>query len=157
MTFEELLEKNGYLVYITVGTSMLPLLRQRRDIVEIRAKGSSRFKKYDVVLYKRGGKYILHRIIKVRPNDYVILGDHNITLEYGITDEQILGVMVRVIRNGREITPDNKLYKLYVHLWCNFYPVRIFILRGRGAISRRLPAGLKKKIRNLLNHVKAKR
>lgn len=144
-------------MYITVGTSMLPLLRQRRDIVEIRAKGSERFKKYDVVLYKRGSKYILHRIIKVRPNDYVIVGDHNITLEYGITDEQILGKMVRVIRDGHEITPDNKLYKLYAHLWCDFYPVRVFILRGRAAISRRLPAGLKKKIKNLLKHIKAKR
>ena len=119
-TFEELLEKNGYLVYSTVGLSMMPLLRQRRDIVEIRAKGSERFRKYDVVLYKQGSKYVLHRILKVNPEDYVIAGDHNFFREYGITDDDILGVMTRIIRDGKEVRMDNKLYRCYVHLWCDF-------------------------------------
>ena len=132
-TFEEILEKDGYLVYTTVGWSMMPLLRQRKDIVKIRARKSpeERFKKYDVVLYKRGPKYVLHRIIKVRPDDYVIVGDHNIRKEYGITDARILGVMTQVIRDGKEITPDNLKYRLYVHLWCDFYPVRAMILWGK--------------------------
>ena len=37
-SFEELLEKDGYIVYTNVGCSMLPLLRQRRDIIEIKKK-----------------------------------------------------------------------------------------------------------------------
>lgn len=57
-TFEEMLEKDGYIVYSNVGYSMMPLLRQRKDIIEIRKKGPGRCKKYDVVLYKRGNKYI---------------------------------------------------------------------------------------------------
>ncbi len=129
VTFEELLEKDGYLVYTNVGTSMMPLLRQRRDIIEIRKKGHTfRCKRYDVVLFKRDDKYILHRILNVREKDYVICGDHNIWREYGITDDMILGVMTRVIRNGKSITPDNIWYKLYVHLWCDFFPVRATIL-----------------------------
>lgn len=127
-SFEELLNKDGYIVYTNVGTSMLPLLRQKRDIIEIRKKETARCKKYDVVLYKYGDRYILHRILKVRPNDYVICGDHNIWREYGITDAQILGVMVRVIRNKKTIKPDNLWYKLYVHLWCDFYHVRAALL-----------------------------
>ena len=126
--FEELLEKDGYLVYTNVGTSMMPLLRQRRDIIEIQKKGSERCNKYDAVLYKYGDKYILHRILKVRPNDYVICGDHNIRREYGITDDQILGVMTRVIRDGKSIYPSDWKYKLYVHLWCDFFHVRVAIL-----------------------------
>lgn len=128
VTFEELLEKDGYLVYTNVGVSMMPLLRQRRDIIEIRKKGTGRCKRYDAVLYKRGDKYILHRILKVRPNDYVICGDHNIRKEYGITDAQILGVMTRVIRNGKSIYPTDWKYKLCVHLWCDFYLIRAGIL-----------------------------
>ena len=129
-SFEELLDNKGYLVYTNVGTSMLPLLRQRRDIIEIRRKDpATRCKKYDAVLYKRGSKYILHRIVKVRPNDYVIVGDHCIWREYGITDDMILGVMTRVIRDEKTIDVNtNKLYKLYVHLWCDFYHVRVAIL-----------------------------
>ena len=102
---------------------MLPLLRHRRDIVEIHPL-TERAKKYDVVLYKQGERYILHRIIKVRPNDYVICGDNNIRREYGITDAQIIGVMTRVIRDGKSITTDNLWYRFYVHLWCDFYHVR---------------------------------
>lgn len=128
-SFEEILKEKGYLVYTNVGTSMMPLLRQRRDLIEIQAKTPGvRFKKYDVVLYKQGNRYVLHRILKVRPDDYVIVGDHCIRREYGITDNQILGVMTRVLRDGRTITPDNKKYRLYVHLWCDFYQVRVAIL-----------------------------
>ena len=148
MTFEELLERDGYLVYTNVGTSMLPLLRQYRDIIEIRRKDpTTRCKRYDVVLYKRGDKYILHRILKVRPNDYVICGDHNIWREYGITDDQILGVMTCVIRNGKSIYPTDWKYKLYVHLWCDFYHVRAAILYTKmlfHAAGRRLKKLVKK-------------
>lgn len=147
-TFEELLEKNGYLVYTNVGFSMLPLLRQRRDIIEIRRKDpATRCKRYDAVLYKRGDKYILHRVLKVRPNDYVIVGDHCFRREYGITDKQILGIMARVIRDGKSIYPTDWKYKLYVHLWCDFYPVRAAILyskmriRAAGGKIKRLLSG----------------
>ena len=129
ISFEELLDKDGYMAYTNVGTSMLPLLRQRRDISVIHRKDlTTRCKRYDVVLYKRCDKYILHRVLKVRPNDYVICGDHNIWREYGITDAQILGVMTRVIRNGKSIYPTDWKYKLYVHLWCDFYYVRAVVL-----------------------------
>ena len=120
---------------------MKPLLRNRRDIVEIRAKGNERYHKYDVVLYKRGPKYILHRIIEVRPKDYVIVGDHNYRKEYGITDDHILGKMVRVIRNGKEIRMDNRLYRLYYHLWCDFYPIRAFLLFSMAMARRVLSKG----------------
>lgn len=126
-SFESFLETNGYLLYTNVGTSMLPLLRQRRDIIEIRPL-QGRAKRYDTVLYRRDNKYILHRVLKVRPKDYVICGDHNIWREYGITDDQILGVMTRVIRDGKSIYPTEWKYKFYVHLWCDFYPIRVAIL-----------------------------
>ena len=132
VSFEELLEKEGCIVYTNVGTSMMPLLRQRRDIIEIHRKEPGRCKKYDVVLYKRGNKYILHRIIRVTPDGYVIAGDHNTFKEYDITDEKILGVMTRVIRDGKSVTADSLPYKIYYHIWVDFYPVRVFILRTKG-------------------------
>lgn len=136
MTFEEVLQRNGVLIYTSVGYSMMPLLRQKKDIIEIRKKGPGRCKKYDVVLYKRGKKYVLHRILKVLPDGYIINGDSCVVLEKDIKDEDILGVMTRVNRNGKDITPDNKLYKLYVHLWCDVYPVRFFFLRIRNFIRK---------------------
>ena len=136
-SFEQLLDKDGYIVYTNIGNSMLPLLRQRRDIIEIRKKGSERCKKYDVVLYKRGDRYILHRIIKVLPDGYVIMGDHNTFKEYDVTDDMILGVMTRVVRDGKSITTTDWRYKLYYHIWVDFYPIRVFILRVK-AVARRI-------------------
>lgn len=128
-TFDEMLQEKGYLIYTNVGVSMMPFLRERRDIIEIRQKDrATRCRRYDVVMYKMGNKYILHRILKVRQNDYVICGDHNFRREFGVTDDRILGVMTRVIRNGKSIATDNIWYKLYVHLWCDLYPIRAFIL-----------------------------
>ena len=52
-TFEEILEKDGKLVYKTKGVSMNPMLYQNRDLVVIEVP-RGRLKKYDVALYKRG-------------------------------------------------------------------------------------------------------
>ena len=134
ITFEKVLEKNGVLVYTNVGTSMMPLLRQRKDIIEIRQK-EGKCKKYDVVFYKRGDRYILHRILRVLPNGYLIAGDHCTFVEKDVTDNMILGVMTRVLRNGKSITPDNFRYKIYTHLWCDCYPVRMFIIKAKYRIK----------------------
>ena len=142
-SLEEMLEEKGFLIYTNVGFSMLPLLRQRRDIIEIRKKPPGRCHKYDVVLYKRGQKYILHRILKVLPQGYIIAGDHNTFLETDVTDDMILGIMTRVVRDGRSITPDNLTYRVYVLLWCGCYPVRVALLRARSraaAFLRSIPA-----------------
>jgi signal peptidase I len=70
--FEDVIERDGKLVYTNVGDSMRPLIRQGKDLIIIE-KQQGRLKKYDVPLYKRdSGQYVLHRILKVRENDYVI-------------------------------------------------------------------------------------
>lgn len=135
-SFEELLDDKGVIVYTNVGYSMLPFLRQRKDVIEIRKKEPGRCKKYDVILYKRGKSYILHRILKVLPDGYIIAGDHNVFIETDVNDDMILGVMTGVIRNGKKVTPDNIWYKLYVHLWCDAYPMRMLLLRIKWFIYR---------------------
>lgn len=131
-----MLEEKGSIIYTNVGVSMMPLLRQRKDIIEIRKKETERCNKYDVVLYKRENRYILHRILRVLPDGYIIAGDHNVFIETDIKDKDILGVMTRVIRDGKTITPDNIGYKIYVHLWCDCYPLRMHLLRKKWKLQR---------------------
>ena len=131
-TFEEILLKDGFLAYTCTGYSMMPLLRPGRDVVVIKKKDSSRCKRLDVVLYRRGDMYVIHRVLRVLPKGYVIVGDHNAFLEYDIKDKDILGVMVKFIRHGKSITTDNIVYKAYSHLWCDLYPLRVVILRIKG-------------------------
>ena len=114
MTFEEYLEKNGELTYTNVGTSMMPLLKQHRDLFTVKRKGKKRCRAGDVVLYKRPpNRYVLHRVVEVRPDSYVILGDNCIAKEYGILDSDILGVMTSYVRKGKNHTVNDRSYRLY--------------------------------------------
>lgn len=125
-TFEEELDRKGTITYTCRGVSMLPLLRQQRDLFTI-TKNDGRCKKYDVVLYKRyDGAYVLHRVIEVLPESYVILGDNCLNKEYGITDNDILGVMTSFVRDGKEYSVLSRGYRIYVRVWVGFYPIRRF-------------------------------
>ena len=137
-TFEEEIERSGKIIYTNVGDSMMPLIKQGRDVLVI-SKPNGRLKRYDVPLYKRdSGQYVLHRILEVRENDYVICGDNRWKKEYGITDRHIIGVLTGMIRDGREIPVTDRKYRLYVHLWCDFFPVRAWMIRARQFLKRRL-------------------
>lgn len=120
---EDVLKEEGIFVSTTVGVSMFPMLRNRKDTIIVMPY-EGRLKKYDVPLYKRGSDYILHRIIEVLPDSYVIRGDNCIQKEYGITDEQILGVLTGFYRGSKKINMNGTGYKLYVHVWQVLYPVR---------------------------------
>ena len=141
-TFEEEINRTGRLVYTNVGRSMMPLLRQHKDLMIIE-KPAGRCRKYDVPLYKRdNGQYVLHRILKVRKEDYVICGDHCWRKEYGITDRHIIGVLTGVVRNRKTIPVTDRRYLAYVHLWCDFFYIRAAILLSKSLFYR-----LKRKLR----------
>ena len=126
--FEDELSRRGILVYTCVGTSMLPMLRQKRDLVVLKPP-AGQLRKYDVALYRDGnGKYILHRVIKAGASGYVLRGDNNRTGESGIRDDQIIGVLTAFVRDGREIQVTDVRYRLYVRLWCGLFPLRAALL-----------------------------
>lgn len=139
-SFEEELARHGKLIYTNEGNSMAPLIRQGRDLLVIEP-AHGRLKKYDIPLYRRdSGKYVLHRVLKVRKDDYIICGDNRFRKETGVTDSQIIGVLTAVIRDGREISLKNKWYLLYTHLWCDLFPIRAIILMGIKAVRKFLKA-----------------
>jgi len=123
------LEKHGKLVYRNIGTSMLPLIREKHDLMIIVKRPEGRLKKYDAVLYKsKNGEYILHRIIKVNNNDYVICGDNCIHREFGIKDEQIIGVLTAVVKDNKTINASDIKYRIYVHFVCDFFHIKAAVL-----------------------------
>lgn len=133
-SFEEELDKKGILVYTNKGNSMYPLIRQGKDVLIIK-KCNTRLKKMDVPLYKReSGQYVLHRIIKVNENDYVIRGDNTYSNETGIREDQILGVLSGVIREGKEISVNSLSYKIYSYFWYYTYYLRKLIIKIKRCI-----------------------
>lgn len=128
-TFEEQLNVCGRLVYYNVGDSMMPLLKENRDLMVLE-KPNREVGKYDAVLYKReNGQYVMHRIIGVRDDGFVLCGDNRFCKEFGVKKEQILAILTGVVHKGKNIDCNGFLYRLYVHLWCDFFFLRAFILK----------------------------
>ncbi len=135
---EEVLEAQGMYVSTTVGVSMYPMLRDRRDTVVI-SPCRERLKKYDVPLYRRGKDYVLHRVIGVEPDGYIIRGDNCLKKEY-VKEEQIVGVLTTFFRGNKETDMNGFFYRAYARCWCSLFPLRIgcnFLRRLAGKIRKK--------------------
>ena len=118
---EDIIEKEGYYISTSVGNSMLPFLSDRKDTIVIQKR--EQYKKFDVVLYKRKGNYVLHRIIKVLPETFHIRGDNCYYDEY-VKHNEIIGVMVECYRGEKKVNLNSIFYKLYVCIRVYSYPIR---------------------------------
>lgn len=94
------------------GMSMWPLLYHIRDGVEIIPP--EHLKAGDIVLYdRRNGRYALHRIIHKGKDSFTMAGDHQWHMEKGLSYDQIVGVVDMIYRDGKKISADDWLIKMY--------------------------------------------
>ena len=150
-TFEEILARDGRLVYKTKGVSMEPMLRQNRDLVIVSVP-SARLNKYDVALYKRGSSYVLHRVIEVKEDHYLIRGDNTFILEK-VPDDAVIGLLTGFQRKGTYYEATNRAYQRYVRFWHMIYPLRLILFccqRAAVVIARK--AGVLPAIKRILRH-----
>lgn len=141
-SIKEILETTGKYTGLTSGTSMEPLIHHQKDNIIV-VKNSGRLEKYDVPVYvTKSGKYVMHRIVEVCDDHYVIVGDNLVAREY-VTDDMICGVLVGFYKNGKHYVDCKKsrAYKLYSRIWVALLPVRPFLLlfpRGKYWILRHI-------------------
>ncbi len=113
ITIEEEISRTGKLLQTTVGDSMEPMLKNRENIVVLE-KAEGILKKYDLPLYKRpNGQYVLHRIIKVRKNNYIVCGDNRWKTEI-IPHEWVIACTSGYYKNGNFISVNDKSYCKYL-------------------------------------------
>ena len=127
---EQYIKENGEFVAIPVGTSMYPMLRNRRDSVYLVRYEGQGLKKYDLPVYKRtNGQQVMHRCLGKDENGYIMCGDNQWVLEHGIREEQIIAVAKGFYRDEKYIPNENRLYRLYYTLWAKNLFIRKCILR----------------------------
>lgn len=138
----EKLDSGGTVTFTPNGTSMLPMLRDGKDVVVLK-KPNGRLHLYDVPLYRReSGQYVLHRVIDFgNDGSYVMCGDNQFTKEKGIKDGQIIAVVVGFYRKGKPYMATDFRYRIYISLWIHS---RIF-RRVFRAVKRRLGIGQSEK------------
>lgn len=127
----EELEKHGVYFIVPQGNSMRPMLRNKKDIVEIR-RLERPARRYDLVMYTRGKKQqgVIHRVLHVRDRDYIIAGDNCWRKEY-IPHENVAGIVTRFRRGEKWTETDNPWYQIYVHFWTDSFFIRRPILYMR--------------------------
>jgi signal peptidase len=127
---KENLDNNGETIITITGTSMLPLLRHRRDRVLLVAP-KKRLKKLDIPLYRRdNGVFVLHRVVGVKDGNYILCGDHQHEKEYPVRHDQIIGVVKGFWRDEKYIKTDSPVYLLYSRVWTALLPVRKYVFRA---------------------------
>ncbi|MBT1173142.1 S26 family signal peptidase [Bifidobacterium sp. MA2] len=138
---ERVLREEGLFVSTTVGISMWPMLRNRRDTIVIRPlPGGERLSVGDVPLYRADiaghRRYVLHRVVGVHDGWYAIRGDNCITTEH-VRDAQVLGRLDEFYRGSRHVTcGSSRVYRLYWRTWLALWPARWCWKHARALVGR---------------------
>ena len=118
----EVARKFGEIRFKATGDSMLPSVWPG-DLLTVRRQSFSEFQSGDIVLYEReagentltrpygpaspGGRgFVAHRIVRRNGRQLITRGDSLRRNDAPVDEEQVLGRVVSISRNGRAISPD---------------------------------------------------
>lgn len=118
------------------GDSMRPLIRRDRDRVTILPVGK-KLRVGDVVLFKGGpGRYVVHRVCRLRDGMVQTLGDNCMTPDPWMPLERVWGQVVRLERFGRSWRLDTGLARAWGSIWMAAFPLRLLYKRSRRMAGR---------------------
>lgn len=129
---EDVLKEKGVYIGPTVGVSMLPMLKNRRDTIVVKPK-TERLKRLDVALYKRGEAYVLHRVLGAVDGGYIIRGD-NCYEDENVPEDAVIGVLTEFFRKNKHILCTDKKYIRYAEKRLKTYKFRRFFVRIKGNV-----------------------
>lgn len=135
------LENGGRAKLTVTGVSMMPMLRSRRDTVDLIPVTEKR-KAGDIILYRReNGQFVLHRIIRVTEDGYICCGD-NQAMREDVSHSQLLAVVDGFTYKNKHYTLEDPGYRLYA--WAC---VKLFLFRKPYIAVRRRLGRLRSAIR----------
>jgi len=139
-SYEEILATEGVLCTTNVGVSMMPLLRQKRDVIVLKP-ADREYRPLDIVLFCRDraegdNAYVLHRILKVLPGGfYWIVGDNCVSGEV-VEERQIMALLTGIRRGEKDFDFSSFGYRMYLLFWIRPFRLRFFVLRLKSFLRR---------------------
>ncbi len=133
-TIRSVIEGDGRYLGTAVGVSMLPLIREGVDLIQVVACDASRLHPMDIVLFEKpgdaAGTCVLHRVVRHDGDEIVTLGDNCVQTER-VRPAWVLGVLEGLYRDAGEtnalLTPT---YRAYVALRCRPWRLRVALVGG---------------------------
>ena len=117
------------------GDSMRPLIRRGKDPVTIVPLRCG-LMKGDVVLFRLGERYVVHRVWQLKEGLVRTFGDNCWNPEPWFPEEQVLGQVVRYARGGRTHRLDTPAARAWGRLWMAIHPIRLCYKRLRSLAGR---------------------
>lgn len=141
LDIEKLLETGNTVQFQPQGYSMYPLFVPGRDEAVVAPADPSRLKRGDVVLYRREKSIlVLHRIWKRKKDGFYLVGDNQKEIEGPLRPDQMKGILIRILRNGRAFSTDHALYRFLSGLWLRLRPFRPLLSHAVARCKRFLRA-----------------
>lgn len=132
----ELTEEGKEVSLLISGNSMSPFLIHQRDYIYFK-KPDRELKKGDMVFYQRdSGQFVMHRIWKVRPDGYYIVGDAQTVIEGPVRRDQIFALITKVQRKGKWLEPGDFWWEFFEHIWIHMIPIRRKIMKIYAKVIR---------------------
>ncbi|MBM7618247.1 signal peptidase [Bacillus tianshenii] len=111
----EVLLKKGWIDLPSHGTSMYPLIKEG-DICRFSSCNPSELKKRDVILFSTpSNSFVAHRLIQMDNTRVICKGDGNLGFDPPIEQTHILGKLMYIKRNDKNIHLDNFSLKVWGH------------------------------------------
>jgi signal peptidase I len=85
------------------GTSMLPSVWPG-DVLTVRRRSASELPIGSIVLCYRSQAYVAHRLVRKCDRDLITRGDSLSFDDPSFRPEEVLGAVVSIVRNGRQVT-----------------------------------------------------
>lgn len=127
---EESLNEGKSIKITVVGNSMYPFLRNKIDSVELYREEYINIKINDIVVARKGTKYILHRVYKKNNDSFVMLGDGNFTTDGIYSKDDLICKASAIYRKDKRISCSSFSFKLLSILWKMLRPFRKYIFKA---------------------------
>lgn len=152
--YRKALEESDVIAFVPDGRSMWPFIKGRKQTVIVTRKTDERLSLFDVALFiRKDGAAVLHRVIEILPDGYVMQGDSQFYRET-VSEGDVLGVMQGYYRGKRYVDVKKDGYLRKVARWyerTQYRKFRIYIFNLNHKVKCKLKRLLKKEKDNGLS------
>lgn len=123
-TITDTLSDKASVSFIVKGKSMMPFLHDQET--EVFCKKKNRYQVNDICLFNIKDQYFLHRLIKIKGDQYFFRGDHLYTYEI-VGEDQILAYVYQFQHKDKMIICKNRIYRFKVFIYLKFKAIKMFL------------------------------